>query len=151
MAWTYNASPGTSTASARLDAVRYFVGDTDTTDQQMQDAEVTFCLAQAADDVYLAASIAASSLSAKYGRLVDTVLDNSNVRASYSQRQKNYADLSRQLERKANRFGSKSLGLPDAGGLSVSDVSDVRADSDRVSSMFSIDALSEDNSNVNPV
>lgn len=151
MAWTYNGSPGTSTASARLDAVRYFIGDTDTTDQQLQDAEITFCLAQASDDVYLAASIAASTLSAKYGRLVDTVLDNSNVRASYSQRQKNYSDLSRQMEKKAVRYGTKSLGIPDAGGLSIAEVSSVQTDSDRVAPMFSIDVLSEGNSDVNPI
>ena len=151
MAWTYNGSPGTSTAPARLDAVRYFIGDTDTTDQQLQDAEITFCLAQTSDDVYLAASLAASSLSAKYGRLVDTVLDNSNVRASYSQRQKNYSDLSRQLEKKAVRFGSKSLGLPEAGGLSIAEVLSVQTNPDRVVPMFSIDALSEGNSDVDTI
>jgi len=131
--------------------VRLLVGDTDTSDQQLQDEEILFFLTQTSDDVYLAASISASTIAAKYGRLVDVTLDNSNIKASYSQRQKNYLDLSRKLERKANRFGSKSLGLPDAGGLSVSEVSEVRADSDRVSSMFSVDALSEVNTYVDPI
>jgi hypothetical protein len=151
MAWTYNGSPGTSTAPARLDAVRYFIGDTDTTDQQLQDAEITFCLAQTSDDVYLASSLAASSLAAKYGRLVDVTLDNSNVRASYSQRQKNYVDISRQMEKKAIRYGSKSLGLPDAGGISVAEVLSVENNPDRVAPMFSIDVLSKGNSDVNPI
>lgn len=151
MAWTYAGAPGTSTATERRDAVRYLVGDTDTTDQQLQDAEIAFCLSQTSDDVYLAASIAASTLSAKYGRLVDTILDNSNVRASYSQRQKSYAELSRQLERKATRYGSKSLGIPDAGGISVSEVNNARSDADRVDPMFSVDVLSEGNSDVDPI
>lgn len=151
MAWTYAGTPGTSSASERRDAVRYLVGDTDTTDQQLQDAEIAFCLAQSSDDVYLAASIAASTLSAKYGRLVDTILDNSNIRASYSQRQKSYAELSRQLERKAVRYGSKSLGIPAAGGISESEVTAARLDSDRVESMFSVDALSEGNQDVDSV
>jgi hypothetical protein len=151
MAWTYTATPGTTSDATRRDAVRLFVGDTDTLDQQLQDSEISFFLTQSSNDLYLAASIAASTLAAKYGRLVDTVLDDSNIRASYSQRQKNYSELALQMERKAAKFGTKSLGLPDAGGISVSEVSSVRLETDRVTAMFAVDELARDNVDVNPI
>ena len=47
MAWSYDATDlGTSTASGRLNSVRLLVGDTDTNDQQVQNEEITFALAQ---------------------------------------------------------------------------------------------------------
>lgn len=150
MSWTYGANPGTTTDATRRDAVRYLTGDTDTSDQQLQDAEIAFCLSQASNDIYLASSIAATSIAAKYGRLVDAAIDDLSVRTAYSQRQKSYTELARKLERQSTRFGKKALGIPYAGGISVSEVSSVRSDSDRVDSMFSVNELSETNSDVNP-
>ena len=44
MAWSYDATDlGTGTASGRLNSVRLLVGDTDTTDQQVQNEEITLC------------------------------------------------------------------------------------------------------------
>ena len=45
MAWSYDPTDlNTTTASGRLNTVRLLVGDTDTTDQQVQNEEVTFSL-----------------------------------------------------------------------------------------------------------
>ena len=47
MAWSYDATDlGTGTVSGRLNSVRLLVGDTDTNDQQVQNEEVIFALAQ---------------------------------------------------------------------------------------------------------
>ncbi len=145
MTWTYSGSPGVTTASQRKDTVRLLIGDVDSEDPQLQDEEISFCLGQTANDVYMAGSMCALNIAARYGRLVDSWIDDSNVRMNYSQRQKNYLDLAKRLERQSSRFGSKSLGIPDAGGISVSAVSDARADSDRVQSMFAVSAPSEVN------
>ena len=47
MAWSYDPTDlNTTTASGRLNTVRLLVGDTDTTDQQVQNEEVTFSLTE---------------------------------------------------------------------------------------------------------
>lgn len=150
MTWSYGGSPGTNNDSSRRDAVRLLIGDVDPDDQQLQDEEISFSLTQTSNDVYLAASISASNIAARYGRLVDTALDDSNVRLSYSQRQKNYLDMAKRLEKQSTKFGSKTLGIPDAGGLSQSEVESVRGLTDRVPSMYSVDALSEGSSDERP-
>lgn len=132
MAWTYGESPGTDTDSGRRDAVRLLIGDTDTNDQQLQDAEVDFALSQANNAVYSAAAIAARAIAGKYGRLVDTSFDS--VKTSYSQRRDQYLVLAQNLEKQAKKYGS--LGVPVAGGISISDMDSVEEDDDRPKPAF---------------
>lgn len=132
MAWTYNSTPGTDTAAKRRDAVRLLVGDTNTNDQQLQDAEVEFALSQANDKIYSAAAIAARAIAGKYSRLVDTSFDT--VKASYSQRRDQYLAIAEQMEKQARSFGS--LGVPAAGGISLSDMDSVEEDPDRPQPAF---------------
>lgn len=141
MSWTYSARPGTTTASSRLDAVRHLVGDVDSSDQQIQNEEILFALSQAGDDVYGAAALTARAIAARYGRLVDTSVDQTGISANYSQRQKHYHELSTELEKQSKKYGSTGLGMPDAGGLSLSEVHSVEEDPDRVPSMFTVDEL----------
>ena len=50
MSWSYSPSDlNTTTASGRLNTVRLLVGDTDTTDQLVQNEEITFALSQTGD------------------------------------------------------------------------------------------------------
>ena len=45
MAWSYSvADLNTTTSSGRLNTVRLLVGDTDTSDQLVQNEEITFAL-----------------------------------------------------------------------------------------------------------
>ena len=75
MGWTYDPTNlGTADAAQRLNSVRFLVGDTDTDDQQLQDEEVTFGLAQNGNSVYHAASWSARTISSKYSRQVTTAL-----------------------------------------------------------------------------
>jgi len=92
MAWTYNAADlNTTTPSGRLNTVRLLVGDTDTTDQQVQNEEITFSLAENNDNTYLSAAWIARAISSKYARLVTTKLDGA-LSADYS-------DLAKQIGR----------------------------------------------------
>ena len=66
MTWSYT---DTALATSTKDQVRFLVGDTDTTDQQLQDEEINFVLTQEAG-VYRAASQCAKNIAAKYARQV---------------------------------------------------------------------------------
>lgn len=140
MTWTYGGAPGTTTSATRRDAVRLLVGDTDTTDQQMTDEEIAFALSQASDDIYNASALLCRALSGKYARLVDTSVES--VSSSYSQRAKQYAELAVRLTKEGKRMGSVGLGVPVAGGMSISEMEGVENDTDRVPSAFRIEQFS---------
>lgn len=137
MTWTYGGTPGTTSAATRRDAVRLLIGDTDTTDQQVTDEEIAFGLLQASDDVYAAGSIMCRAISGRYSRLVDSSVES--VSSSYSQRAAQYAELASRLTKDGKKFGSSGLGVPDAGGISISDMVSVDTDPDRVPGAFRID------------
>jgi hypothetical protein len=62
MAWTYSGDP----AANDRDAVRFLSGDTDTTNQQINDAEIAYLLAQWNNSTYIAASYACDAIAGKY-------------------------------------------------------------------------------------
>jgi hypothetical protein len=94
MAWTYSGNPG---ASDR-DLVRFLIGDTDSTDEQLSDAEVDYLLT-AWTYPYGAAIAACSNLAATYSRMVDTSkkVGDLSLTKSYGARQAQYAGLAAQL------------------------------------------------------
>lgn len=140
MTWTYGGAPGTTTAATRRDAVRLLVGDTDTSDQQVTDEEIAFALSQTSDDLYNAGALICRVLAGKYARLVDTSFET--VSSSYSQRATQYAALAVRLSKEGKRIGSVGLGVPVAGGLSISEMEGVESDTDRVQSAFRVDQFS---------
>lgn len=138
MAWTYSAtSLGTSTSGERLNSVRYLVGDTDTSDQQVQDEEITFALSQTGDNIYYAASFVAENIAALYSRRVDTDLDGA-LSEKYSNLSDQYRKLSAKLGEMGKRYGGTSLGIS-FGGILVADVNSIRDDGNRVTPSFSMD------------
>jgi len=132
MTWTYTGTPGQDSAAERRDAARLLVGDTNTNDQQVSDEEIAFYLSEASNNTYRAAAIAAQGLAAKYARSVDTAFEG--VRSSYSQRATHYKQMALQLEAKAVSAGG--LGMPSAGGISISEIERVDNDTDRVKPVF---------------
>ena len=123
MTWSYSGNPGGSD----LDAVRFKIGDTDTTDQQFSDEEITYLLTTGSVD--RAALEAARSLLAKYSRLCDQKTGDIDIK--YSQRRESYAALVRQLQ----------LGMtptPYAGGISDDDKQVDEDDDDRVKPAFEV-------------
>lgn len=137
MSWSYDVSDlNTTTSSGRLNSVRLLVGDTDTSDQLVQNEEIVFALSQANDNVYYAAGWTCRVIAAKFSRMVDTQLDGA-LQASYSDRAKQYQQLASQVEAQGKKTSGKSLGAF-GGGISVSDVSVVNSDTDRIKPAFSI-------------
>ena len=115
MAWTYDVTDlNTTTASGRLNVVRFLLGDTDTLDQQVQDEEIVFSLGKNEDDPYGAASDLANAVAAKYSRLVTTELDN-NLTVHYSDLSDKYKMLSSELSAQSKSKGAALSAA--AGGL----------------------------------
>ena len=138
MAWSYNvADLNTTTSSGRLNTVRLLVGDTDTTDQLVQNEEVAFALAQVNDNVYYAGSWVCKAIAAKFSRMVTTTLDGA-LSSNYSDRAKQYQQLSIQIEAQGRKTSGKSLGVF-GGGISVVAVEVVRENPDRIKPAFTID------------
>ena len=125
MAWTYTSDP----EDVDRDAVRLLIGDTDTTDQQLQDAELDWFLSDEGS-VSGAAIAAARAIQARYARMVDKAVGD--LRLSYSQRADHYADLATRLERRR----AQRTGVPFAGGISQAQKDTVEADTDRVEPYF---------------
>ena len=133
MTFTYDVDDlGTTTASGRRNAVRFLVGDTDSTDVQVQDDEIAFALTESSDNVYEAGAYCCRAIAAKYSRRVDTELDGA-LSASYSDLHSHYLALAENLEAESKK--QSGLGIK-AGGLSKATISVVRQDTDRVTPSF---------------
>lgn len=133
MTFTYDVDDlGTTTASGRRNAVRFLVGDTDSTDVQVQDDEIAFALTESSDNVYEAGAYCCRAIAAKYSRRVDTELDGA-LSASYSDLHSHYLALAENLEAESKK--QSGLGIK-AGGLSKATISVVRQDTDRVPPSF---------------
>src|SRR5262245_32119154 len=128
MTWTYNGNPSSST----LEAVRFLIGDTNTSDQQLQDEEISWLIDQNNDDAYAAAIACCRTLAAKYARLADVRFGD--AAESASQKSKAYLELASSLSAQATLSVS-----PFAGGISVADKDAREADTDRVAPKFTIE------------
>ena len=137
MSWSYSASDLTTTTSAgRINTVRLLVGDTDTTDQLVQNEEITFALSQTGDNVYYAAVWICRTIAAKFSRMVTTTLDGA-LSANYSDKAKQYNQLAVQIEAQGKKTSGKALGVS-AGGISVSAMDLANATTDRVTPAFGV-------------
>jgi len=121
MAFTYSGDPSNS----NLENLRFTIGDTDSDDQQFQDAELNHLLTEQGS-VKSAAIEAVRRLIAKYSRRVDKTVGD--LKLSYSQRVKHYQSLLQQLKTSQ----AISTGKPVAGGISKSRKRTVEQDDDRV-------------------
>jgi hypothetical protein len=131
MSWRYSGDPADSSG----DMVRFLVGDTNTTDQQITDEEIAWLLTEEST-VYLAAAAAARAIGAKYARQVDKAVGD--LRLSASQRAAHYRDLAATLTRRAQIAGA----VPFAGGISAASKQTLNDDTDRVRPAFSRDMQS---------
>ena len=130
MTWSYNDQLASS-----KDQVRSLIGDTNENSQQMTDEAIAIWLAQAGDNVFLAASLAARSLSASYSRRSEVKIDGLTVK--FQEIAKQYRDLAAQLK-EMSRDGVAALGSPVIGGISLSEMDSVDEDEDRTPSRVKV-------------
>ena len=134
MAWSYEPYDlNTTTASGRVNTVRFLVGDTDTIDQQVLNEEITFSLSQNGDNVYLSGAWVARAIGAKYSRKVNTELSGA-LKADYSDLATHYNTLADNLEYQGKTSGA-SVGVL-AGGITKSGVKVVRENTNRIEGSF---------------
>lgn len=133
MSWTYSGDP----SSSDRDALRFLIGDTDTTDQQLTDEELDYLLTFEGS-VTAAAIAAIRSLIAKFARFADRSVGD--LRVAYSQRIDNYRGLLDQLETRQVIHAGK----PIAGGLSKARKQIVDEDADRVQPAFRRNQFDDD-------
>lgn len=142
MAWSYDErNLNTTDALGRLNATRFLIGDTNEDDQQVQDEEVAFALAQANNNTYFAGAFLCRTIAAKYSRNVDVEIDGA-LKESSSQLQAHYLELAEALEYQAQKTGGV-LGIK-AGGIIKSTVDNVRENTNRVTPSFNKDQFKVD-------
>lgn len=129
MTWTYSGDPS---ASDR-DAVRFEIGDTDTTDQQLSNEEIAFALTKYSS-VVGAAIYCCDALIAKYSRYVNQTVGRVNV--AYAQRIAHYQAVIARLRRRA------PAATPFIGGQSDADKLAAEEDTDRNAPTFRVGMFS---------
>jgi hypothetical protein len=134
MAWSYDPTDlDTTTASGRLNTVRLLVGDTDTLDQQKENEEITFALAENGNNVYYAGAWTARAIASKYSRQVNTEISGA-LKADYSDLAGQYKTLADSLEYQGKTSGA-AVGVL-AGCITKSGIEAVRADTNRIEGSF---------------
>lgn len=90
MTWTYSGNP----SSSSRDAIRFLIGDTDTTDQLLSNEEIDYIISvQGASN--RAASEAARAVAAKYARLMSRSIGG--LSADFSAKYRQYLELANSL------------------------------------------------------
>lgn len=103
MTWSYGGNP----TSSKKDEVRYLVGDTTTTDQQLSDEEISYHLLQNSNNALEAAIDAADALMAKYAR--EVTRESGDLRIEAEKRMGHYKALHSQLKAKRSKAGSNGI------------------------------------------
>jgi len=140
MTWTYTGDPNDS---AR-DAIRFLVGDTDSTDQLITDEEIAWVNAEvsgsaaATTHLYRAAARTAHAIAAKFTRLADQQIGD--LRVAMSQK----ANAARILAASLDDLAASDSAVPIAyaGGVSVANKTSQEQDDDRVKPFFETDQFS---------
>lgn len=129
MTWTYSGDP----SSSNKDAVRFYIGDTDSTTPHVTDEEIAFALSQQGNNPRRAAASLARSLSAKYAHKVDKSIGDLSI--SYSQSASQYMALANLLDSEA-ASGSGAAVVPYLGGMTISDKRNYELDAGLVKPAF---------------
>ena len=134
MTWTYDGDPA---ANAR-DAIRFLIGDTDTTDQLISDEEIAWVNNQvtgsdtATTGLYDASYRCCLTIASKFSRMADKAVGD--LRVDMSQKAKGYREQASELKELAGRAGL--VPTPYLGGMTISDRDIDRGNSDMVQPLF---------------
>jgi len=85
MSWSYSGDP----SSSAKDKVRFLVGDTDTDDQLLNDAEVLYVITESGGSIYQSAHDAAYAIASKFTRMASSK-SVGDMSVSYSNRASSY-------------------------------------------------------------
>ncbi|KKL97625.1 hypothetical protein LCGC14_1832640 [marine sediment metagenome] len=125
MAFTYGGDP----ANSDREAVRFLIGDIDSTDQQFNDAEIDYLNAQE-PNVYKAAAQGARALASKFARRADKEMGDLKIK--WSQLQRSYLNLAEELEERS----LSGIGTIFVGGIDKDDKDTENLRTDRIEPYF---------------
>ena len=131
MTWSYQ-----DTMPRAIDKVRFYVGDTSSSDQLLSDEEITFALSEAGGNVRQAASLCATRKAAEWSKLAD--LKEGQLSISYSQRSKQMLTIADAI---IDSSVTLDPAVPFAGGVFVADKVSVEQDTSLVEPSFGVDML----------
>jgi hypothetical protein len=129
MSWNYTKGP----VNADRDKVRFYVGDTDESDQLVQDEEIAFAVAEHSD-LRIAAAMVLRALAAKHSRLGS--ISVGSVSQTLTTIAKAFADRAKELDPFGYSIGGVLLLTPKFGGLSISEKEVLADDTDAVQPSF---------------
>lgn len=129
MTWSYNL---TQLGTNQTYQVRFLIGDTLTSDQQIQDEEVQLALSLRSG-IYGAAAECCRNLAARYAREADVV--QQELRTAYSTKSKSYSAQAQIFEGKSAMGGA---GLPAFGAMTIADKQSQEQDPTRVPPQFQL-------------
>ena len=107
------------------------IGDTDSSDYLLSDADITEILTDNNDNIIAAAAEAARAIAAQLARNEDISINESSLRGGSAYQQ--YIALAEKLEKRA----AAANAIPFAGGISVADKESRETSTDRVAPAFS--------------
>ena len=129
MTWTYDPS---DIENSQKDQVRLLCGDTDSTEQFLQDEEIEY-LIKLHGSTLSAAAAACEAIAAKLARQADQ--KTGKIATWLSKRVDKYLEVAESLKKQAQIISA----IPYVGGISVSDKEDRDAETDRVQPAFVVD------------
>lgn len=129
MTWTYDGAPGTGSTAAERDAVRFLVGDTDSSDPLVTDEEIGYAL-DTEGGINPAAAVAARAIAAKFSRQADKEVGDLSIKLS--QKAAAYTTLAKKLTAQS----AIKLAVPFAGGISIASKKTFETNTDRVEPSF---------------
>jgi hypothetical protein len=134
VSWSYSGSPG----SSLKDAVRFYIGDTNSAKPLFSDEEILFLLVEFSDDPLSAAAAAAEALAASFSRT--TTKSIGSLSLSQGEMTRNYSELAEALWLRA---GGRKYPLHDlySGGLSKAEKETRDAEEDLPRPFFSREML----------
>ena len=119
MTWTYSGNP----ADSALDAIRFLIGDTDTTDQLVTNEEIAWMnldvtgSASSTDALYQVSARLCRAIASRFARDADKSIGD--LKVSLSQRADGYRQQARTMDEIASR--ESDVPVPYAGGITISD------------------------------
>lgn len=129
MAWNYDP---TKLQTSVKDQARFLIGDTVSTDPQLEDEEINFAL-RVRGSIWGAAALGCAAIASNLSRRADTT--TGELRTLYSSQARAYAARAAMYE---NQAASRSGSLPYAGGISVQDKISNQGNPDRVAPNFNV-------------
>lgn len=126
MTWSYSTALTTA-----KDKVRFYLQDTDTTEQLLQDEEYTFLLAEKANNILQASALGAEVIARKFAR--EATMTVGDTRVEWSRRAELYWSLAQDLR-------TRNVAVaPFVGGISKDTKQTYEDDTDRVQPLFTKD------------